>query len=194
MAIDKITDTHMAVGELFGHCLSTFRHSLRVGDELYRFANHLGMKDTENIYLLGILHDIGKLQVPNSILNKTNPLTKKEYQTIQLHTEYGQRIAEGIKELPHEYSTIIRFHHENWDSTGYYGLSSYEIPLLSRMIRIVDSYDTMLHGRIYQNSKTQFEVIDEIQSLSGKHYDPNLVKEFKSLLEKSYAFELVNGA
>lgn len=194
MAIEKITDTHKAVGELFGHCLSTFRHSLRVGDELFRFANHLGMKDTNNIYLLGILHDIGKLHIPNSLLNKTSPLTKTEYKKIQLHTEHGQRIVESIVSLPQEYSTFVRFHHENWDSSGYYGLAGTDIPLLSRMIRIIDSYDTMLHGRIYQNSKTQFEVMDEIQSLSGKHYDPQLVREYKNMLQKSYAFELVNGA
>lgn len=194
MAISKIADTHTAVSELFGHCLSTFRHSLRVGDELYRFAHHLGMEDTQDIYLLGILHDIGKLKVPHTILNKTSKLTSKEFKTIKMHTEFGERIMEGLGTFPPGYAEVVRYHHENWDGTGYYGLSGKDIPLLARMIRIIDSYDTMLNGRIYQRGKTQHDVLEELIELGGKHYDPDLVLDYKNLLKKSYGFQLVNGA
>jgi len=194
MAISKIADTHTAVSELFGHCPSTFRHSLRVGDELYRFAHYLDLEDTENIYLVGILHDIGKLKVPNSILNKTSKLTSKEFNTIKKHTEFGERILEGIINFPSGYAEIVRLHHENWDGTGYHGLSGKDIPMLARMIRIIDSYDTMLNGRIYQRGRTQHDVLEELIELGGKHYDPDLVIEYKNLLKKSYAFQLVNGA
>lgn len=194
MAISKITDTHTAVSELFGHCLSTFRHSLRVGDELYRFAHYLGLEDTNNIYLLGILHDIGKLKVPNEILNKVTPLTNREFKTVKMHTEFGQRIMEGLGAFPKEYAQIVLYHHENFDGSGYYGIAGREIPLLARMIRIIDSYDTMLNGRIYQNGRTQHDVLEELLHLGGKQYDPDLVIEYKNLLKKSYGFQLVNGA
>lgn len=193
MAIEKNTNTHIVVEKLFSHCKNTFRHSLRVGDELYRFANQLGMKDTDNIYLLGILHDIGKVNIPISILDKTTPLTKNEFQLIKRHTEFGQNIIAGIKGLPAEYSTVVRYHHENFDGTGYYGLSKDDIPLLSRMIRIIDSYDTMLHGRVYKGGKKQREVIDEILYLGGQHYDPELVIEYKELLNKNYTLQLVSN-
>lgn len=193
MAIEKLTNPHAAVEKLFSHCKTTFRHSLRVGDELYRFANHIGMKDTENIYLLGVLHDIGKLHVPISILDKREPLTNKEFQLIKKHTEFGQHIVAGIMDFPKEFSTVVRYHHENYDGSGYYGLSKEEIPILSRMIRIIDSYDTMLHGRIYRSGMLQNEILNELKDLGGQHYDPELVNEYMVLLEKNYALKLVSN-
>ena len=86
-----LVDTHNLVGELLKHCRATYRHSLRVGDELYRFAKCLNLENTENIYLVGILHDIGKLKIPYSLLNKKSSLTEKEFKQIQLHTLYGER-------------------------------------------------------------------------------------------------------
>lgn len=182
----QVTDTQGFVGKLFEHDLTTYRHSQRVGDLLYQFAKHLKIKNTELIFLLGIVHDIGKLNVPKSILNKKGRLTEKEFTQIKLHTEYGQEIVKGIKGLPAEFSSIVKFHHENVDGSGYYGLQDKDIPLLSKMIRIIDSYDTMLYGRIYQNGKTQNEVISEICSLSGKYYDPELANEFKGFLDERY--------
>lgn len=191
----QVTGTHEIVGQLFEHCLSTYRHSQRVGDELYRFAKYLKIKDTEQIFLLGIIHDIGKLHVPKTLLNKKGRLTQEEFNQIKLHTEYGQEIVKKIKGLPAEYSSIVRFHHENFDGSGYYGLQGKEeIPLLSRLIRIIDSYDTMLYGRVYQKSKTQHEVTNEICSLSGQYYDPELTREFKSYLEERYYINHQTGS
>ncbi|RHW35965.1 HD domain-containing protein [Neobacillus notoginsengisoli] len=188
------TDTYEIVGKLFKHCLSSYRHSQRVGDELYRFANYLKMSDLDLIYLVGLTHDIGKLHIPETLLNKKERLTLEEFERIKLHTEYGQEIIKGIKELPDEFSSIVKFHHENYDGTGYYGQSGKDIPLLARMIRIIDSYDTMLHGRIYQTSKTQFDVITEICSLSGKHYDPELTAEYKDFLNERYYLNQKTGS
>lgn len=182
----KITDTHTAVGELFKHCLSTYRHSFRVGDELYRFACYLDMAETEKIFMLGVLHDIGKLHIPYSLLNKTTPLTQKEYEEIKKHAEYGQKIVENIKRLPPEYANIVLYHHENVDGSGYYGIKDKEIPLLSKAIRIIDSYDTILYGRTYQKHKTYQEAINEISSLSGQFYDSDLIKEFQRFLNIKY--------
>ncbi|WP_223821050.1 HD-GYP domain-containing protein [Bacillus sp. S3] len=192
----QVTETHRVVGKLFEHCSSTYRHSQRVGDLLYQFANYLKLKDTEQIFLLGIIHDIGKLNIPKSLLNKKGPLTQEEFNKIKLHTKYGQEIVKNIKGLPAEYSSIVRFHHENWDGSGYYGLQGINdgIPLLSRMIRIVDSYDAMIHGRIYQEGKTQYEAIREICSFSGKYYDPDLTIEFKDFLNKIYYLNHKTGS
>lgn len=182
----KITDTHSAVSELFKHCLTTYRHSLRVGDELYRFACYLDMDDTDKIYMLGVLHDIGKLHIPHSLLNKTTSLTQKEFEYIQMHAEFGQIILNNIDGLPAEYATVVRYHHENIDGSGYFGIKDKNIPLLSKMLRIIDSYDTILYGRIYQRHKTHHEAINEICSLSGKHYEPELTQAFKKFLNEKY--------
>ncbi|MEI2356710.1 HD-GYP domain-containing protein [Mesobacillus zeae] len=190
----QTTQTLRVVGMLLDHCLSSYQHSLRVGDALYQFARYLEMPKLEDIYLLGLTHDIGKLKIPNHLLNKKTPLTSQEFESIKLHTEYGQKILESFDGLPSEYPTIIRFHHENYDGTGYYGLKDKAIPQVSRMLRIIDSYDTMLNGRVYKAGKTQQEVIEEIYSLSGKYYDPYLTSEFKKFLNKRYHVCLNTGA
>lgn len=187
------TDAQKLVGDLFQHCLTTYQHSLRVGDELFRFATYLQLEDVETIYVLGILHDIGKLGIPHALLNKKSPLTLKEYKQIQLHTEFGQRIIEGQTHLPRHYSTIVKLHHENFDGTGYYGLQGKDIPLLARMIRVIDTYDTMLYGRIYQTPKTQREVIHELQTLSGTQFDPEIVADFLGFLRLRYSFQMQYG-
>lgn len=180
----------MLLAELYEHCLSTYLHSMRVGDELHRFATFLNLDDSKNIYLLGSLHDIGKLKIPYELLNKRGPITREEYKQIQLHTEYGERILQSLQgEIPHDYPLIVKFHHEDFNGKGYYGLQGNEIPLLSRMIRIVDSYDTMLYGRIYQKHRNQHEVLNEICSLSGKQFDPEIVLYFKQYLSTRFNIE-----
>ncbi|MGS2778433.1 HD-GYP domain-containing protein [Robertmurraya sp. GLU-23] len=193
MTKTMLADTQLLTGDLFNHCLSTYQHSLRVGDELYRFASYLNLENIESVYILGVLHDIGKLNIPHVLLNKKDRLTEKEFKHIQLHTEYGERIVEGLKHLPNTYSLIVKFHHENFDGTGYYGLIGKEIPLLARMIRIIDSYDTMLYGRIYQIPRTQTEVIQELFTLRGKQFDPELVTDFLSFLKQRYSIQLQYG-
>jgi HD-GYP domain-containing protein (c-di-GMP phosphodiesterase class II) len=177
--VNEITSkAHMLVGKLYNHCYATFHHSLRVGDELYNFAKYLGLDDLENIYLLGILHDIGKLDIPHSLLNKKAPLTTEEFEELKLHTIYGQLRIRQMKCLPSYYAECAKYHHENVDSTGYFGLRDSSIPLLAKMIRLVDSYDTMKYGRIYQSPKSHEDIMNEIYLLSGKHYDSQLVVKF----------------
>lgn len=159
------------------HSSSTFKHSIRVGELLYHFSSFLKMEDAEQLYTIGVLHDIGKIYIPQSLLNKTSTLTNKEIERIRLHTEYGEEIIDSIEQLQH-YSKYIKFHHENFDGSGYYGVKEEEIPLVSRMIRIIDTYDAMINGRIYQKSKQHDEIISELNSLSGKLYDPGVVKLF----------------
>lgn len=179
--------THDLLEYLYNHSLGTFRHSLRVGEELYGFACHLKMEAPEQIFILGALHDIGKLKIPASLLNKKEPLSKQEFSKIKLHTLYGKEIIANCKEFPLDFANVILYHHENLDGSGYFGLKGEDvIPLLSRAIRIVDTYDTMMYGRPYQKSVPQEQVIQEISSLSGKYYDRKLVEAYIDFLSTKY--------
>jgi HD-GYP domain-containing protein (c-di-GMP phosphodiesterase class II) len=182
-----------AIKKLYHHCLLTCQHSLRVGDELYQFSNYLQLDNLEEIYLVGILHDIGKLDVCPRILNKIAPLTNSEFKEIKRHTFYAEKWIKQMIDVPSKYAKDIKYHHENWNGQGYYGLKGEEIPLLARMIRIVDTYDTMLYGRIYKKSTSQREVITEIEMLSRKVFDPTLVKEYVNYLNSRYYLHVANG-
>jgi HD-GYP domain-containing protein (c-di-GMP phosphodiesterase class II) len=178
--------THELLEKLNDHSPTTFRHSLRVGDELYGFSCYLGLESPEQYFLLGALHDIGKLNIPLSLLNKEGELTHDEFAEIKRHTQYGAEILEQNRTIPSSFANIVYYHHENINGTGYYGIEDKKIPLISKMIRIVDSYDTMLHGRHYQEPIIQWKVIDELVSLADKYYERELVIAFKNYVSKKY--------
>ncbi|KZE68037.1 hypothetical protein AWM68_17865 [Fictibacillus phosphorivorans] len=183
------SQAHGLVGKLYKHCYTTFQHSLRVGNELYQFSRYLGLENTEQIYILGILHDIGKLDISSSLLNKITPLTSEEFDSIKRHTEHGFKRIKEIRGLPSNFALYAKYHHEDFDGKGYYGLSGEQIPLLSRMIRIVDSYDTMTKGRPYQSPIEKARVIHEIQSLSDKQFDGMLLNYFFEYLQDKHVNE-----
>jgi HD-GYP domain-containing protein (c-di-GMP phosphodiesterase class II) len=176
-------NTHDFISILFNHCKITFLHSIRVGNDLYDFARYSGIENPQRLFLLGTFHDIGKINIHPSILNKKESLTEQEYAEIKRHTVYGEQITKNIPRFPSEFSDAILFHHENYDGSGYFGKKGEEIPLLSRMIRIVDSYDVMLHGRNYQKPVSHNQIIQEFKSLIGKHYDKDLVQAYIEFLE-----------
>jgi HD-GYP domain-containing protein (c-di-GMP phosphodiesterase class II) len=177
---------HDLLGELFNHSLETYRHSLRVGDTCYAFANFLGLKQPEKLFLLGAIHDIGKVKISSDLLNKKGRLTEQEFAEIKRHTLYGEQIVATLTELPEEFAKVVLYHHEDWNGEGYYGIEGDEIPLLSRILRIIDSYDTMLHGRIYKQWMRQDQVIQELYSLGGKRYDMKLIKAFARFINTKY--------
>lgn len=110
-----MTNTHELISSLFNHSLATFRHSCRVADMLYSFGNYLDLGNDENLFLTGVFHDIGKLRIAPSLLNKTESLTEQEYSEIKKHAYYGKQILEKIHCLPKHSSEIILYHHENVD-------------------------------------------------------------------------------
>lgn len=136
----------------------------------------------DRAYTIGAFHDIGKLNVPSSLLNKVEPLTVAEFEILKNHTIYGYEILQQLANIPSDFPEITLYHHENIDGSGYYGKKGKDIPLLSRMIRIVDTYDTMFNGRIYQKSVSQKHVIMELTRLSGKTYDEDLVRSFVQMI------------
>jgi HD-GYP domain-containing protein (c-di-GMP phosphodiesterase class II) len=132
--------------------------------------------------LFARFHDIGKTQIPLSILNKPGPLTTEEMNIMKQHSELGKELAEKLVLV----SDFILKHHEHWDGTGYpLGLKGTEIPLECRILTILDAYDAMTHDRPYQKAISHEKAIQNIKDCSGTQFDPALVAMFCSLMEKS---------
>jgi HD-GYP domain-containing protein (c-di-GMP phosphodiesterase class II) len=129
-----------------------------------------------------MLHDIGKIGIEDSILNKIDKLTEGEWKTIKKHPEIGYRIAKAIPEMANVAEYILT-HHERWDGQGYPdGKSGIEIPLASRIVAVADSYDAMTEDRIYRKSLTEEVALDEIQKNAGKQFDPEIVRIFTLII------------
>ena len=157
--------------------LYTFGHSERVTDHAIKLATTFGLPQ-EEIHLLGyaaFLHDVGKIEVDWEILNKVEPLTKKEWEMIKHHPEWGSEIVKAMQKL-HPIVPVILYHHENFDGSGYpAGLKGEDIPLLARIIRIADSYDAMTSHRPYKEPLSVSAALEEIRSNSGTQFDPYIV-------------------
>lgn len=171
------------VCSLFKHCRSTLGHSLRVADELHKFSSFIDIKPSAEIYYMGAVHDIGKLKISSSLLNKTGKLTISEKHELNMHAFYGKQILQEKKVFSEEFMNIILYHHENLDGSGYYGLKGQEIPLFSRMLRLIDSYDAMLYGRAYQFPINEEQIKLEIEALKTTIFDAELVCSFLHFIE-----------
>lgn len=161
-----------------------------MGDAL---ANRLGLMDLHKsqLALLCLLHDIGKIGVPLDILNKPGRLTDEEFTIIRSHVEKGYNIAVSSPEFS-GIADMVRFHHERWDGKGYPdGLSGEEIPLLSRIISIVDAFDAMVSVRSYKPAMTREAALNEIENCAGTQFDPVIAKEFHSLMNENPELGLI---
>jgi diguanylate cyclase (GGDEF)-like protein len=158
----------------------TEEHCLRIKDYAVKMGEKMSLSHSEmnSIVLLSYLHDIGKVSVPDAVLMKPTKLDKDEWESMKKHSEIGAKILRGIPDL--EYiAEAVHAHHENWDGTGYpRGLKKEQIPLMARIIRVVDSYDAMSNARVYSIARPKFEVVNEIKRCSGTLYDPEIVDIF----------------
>ncbi|MEN6324743.1 MAG: PAS domain S-box protein [Syntrophomonas sp.] len=152
-------------------------HCQRMQTMAYKIGKSLNLTDSEldELKLLAALHDIGKIAIPNSILDKPGELTPEEWETIKGHPETGYRIALSSPELASVAEAILH-HHERWDGSGYpLGLKGNKIPLISRIIAITDAYDVITNGRPYKKAMSKEEALAEIRRCAGTQFDPNLV-------------------
>lgn len=161
-------------------------HSLRVTLYSMILAKELNLDDSymEDIEIAGLLHDIGKIAMPNSILCKNGKLTDEEFAVMKSHPLRGGRIVINIKKLQ-TISEWVKAHHEKWDGRGYPdGLKGEEIPLPGRIIALADTYDAMTSTRPYRTALSHEIAISEIEKCSGTQFDPTLAKLFISLSDR----------
>ena len=151
-----------------------------------KLGKRLGFTDMQQVHLalLCLLHDIGKVGIPLEILNKPGRLTDVERQVMSTHTVKGYQIARASQELS-GIAECILYHHENWDGSGYpEGLSGTDIPLLSRVISVVDTFDAMTHDRPYRKGRTVRQACAELKACAGTQFDPAIVEEFVAMLDQ----------
>lgn len=164
----------------------THGHSLRVTMYSLILAKKLNLDDSmlEEIETAGLLHDIGKIGIPQKILCKPGKLTDEEFEVMKSHPEQAEKMLMGIKKLT-VVSNWLRCHHERWDGKGYpYGLKGDEIPISGRIIALADTYDAMTSTRSYRQALTHETAIEEIKRCSGTQFDPILAELFVSCEEE----------
>lgn len=161
----------------------TEEHAERLRNYCLTIGRKMGLssKELDELALLAILHDIGKVGIRESILQKPGPLTAEEWEEMKKHPQIGWRIAKTIPELTH-IAEYILCHHERWDGHGYpRGLKGEEIPLLCRILAVVDAYDAMTSDRVYRKAMTRERAFAEIKRNSGTQFDPQVVEVFLEL-------------
>ncbi|NOH02889.1 MAG: GAF domain-containing protein [Chloroflexi bacterium] len=155
-------------------------HTRRVTEMTLKLARAMGVPDSEIVHLRrgALLHDIGKMGVPDSILLKPDALTETEWEIMRKHPQYAYEMLASISYLRPALD-IPYCHHEKWDGTGYpRGLTGTEIPLAARLFAVVDVWDAILSGRPYQKKWTKRQALKYIREQSGKHFDPQVVEVF----------------
>jgi HD-GYP domain-containing protein (c-di-GMP phosphodiesterase class II) len=164
----------------------TEKHIKRMKEIALLMGNDMELSKFElnELVLLSALHDIGKIAVADNIILKPGKLTPEEWDLVKKHSEVGYRIAKSSVDLATIADAILS-HHENWDGSGYpEGLKGNKIPLLARIISVVDSFDTMTSEKPYKKAMSKEDAIAEIKKYSGIRYDPEVVKVFIGIVEK----------
>jgi len=160
--------------------METNEHTERVAKYAVTIGKKMKLRISEldELNLAAKLHDIGKIAINEDILLKTEELTKDEFEIMKTHAEKGYRIINASSELG-SVARCVLTHHEKWDGSGYpLGLKGAEIPLMARIINVVDSYDVMTNDRIYKNAIGVEDAIRELEQCSGTQFDPEIVKYF----------------
>jgi len=175
------------IGSLLAHDIDSSLHSLRVSELLYKFLLYLGYEEeiAKEYYIVGVLHDIGKLQIPKDVLQKEGKLTCEEWQLMKQHTQFGLDELKDY-EFNQEHLNAILYHHENYNGTGYpHNLSGEDIPTMARILRIVDSFDAMNNDRCYSEKIEFMGTLEEINQCSNKFYDPYLSEQSIKFMTES---------
>ena len=166
--------------------VNTSNHSARVAEYSAEIAKQIGYSDEEqeNIRKAALLHDIGKIGIPDSILNKPTKLTDEEYATMKTHVLVGGEILKDFSLIPHVQEGAM-YHHERYDGRGYSkGLSGEDIPEYARIIGIADAFDAMTSNRVYRKKLEMNYVLGELKKGRGTQFDPRFVDIFLKLIEE----------
>ncbi len=158
----------------------TCGHSRRVAQLSQQLASAVGLDEetVRRVHVAGLVHDVGKIGVPESVLCKPGRLTDEEFALVKQHPEIGHRILKDIPQLRDVLPGVLH-HHERWDGEGYpSGLAGESIPLFARLIALADSFDAMSSTRTYRSARDRSWVLSEIVRCSGKQFDPSLVSAF----------------
>lgn len=171
-------------------------HAGKVADYALLIARELNMSlDQQNhVFQAGLLHDIGKLGIPEEILNKPGKLSTDEYTQIKTHSVLGAEFLEACQGLRH-LAPFVRYHHERWDGAGYpEGLSGEAIPLLARILNVCDSVEAMASDRPYHKGMVPDHVLIEVRQQSGKQFDPLIAATFLRIVEREGVQLITNSA
>jgi len=190
--VEDIKKTNRIIEEAYDSTLEGWSHALEVRDReteghtkrvtemTVRLARRMGFDEplVKQIQRGALLHDIGKLGIPDDILQKPGSLTEKELRVMRLHPQIAVDLLTPIEYLKPALD-IPRYHHEKWDGTGYpHGLKGEEIPIEARIFAIIDVYDALTHDRVYRQGMPKREAVEYIKSESGRHFDPAVVEIF----------------
>ena len=167
----------------------TREHSQRVAEYSrliadYMRGGHATGEELELIYRSGLLHDIGKIAVPDAVLNKPERLTDEEYEVMKKHTIWGREILSGLEFLP-QADLGATYHHERYDGSGYpYGMHGEELPEMVRIISAADALDAMNSNRCYRKHCDRDYIIGEFRKGAGKQFDAGVAQAVVALIEE----------
>ena len=196
--IKKYQERHERDNEIINESIETFMgfidakdpytngHSKRVAVYTKQIAKEMGYdgEELDRIYYIALLHDCGKIGVPDNILGKPGRLTKEEFEVIKTHTVCGGEVLSSFKSLENAGEGAL-YHHERYDGKGYpEGKAGEDIPLIARMICVADSYDAMNTNRVYRKRLTKDEIIHELEVNKGLQFDPNIADIMLELIKR----------
>jgi putative nucleotidyltransferase with HDIG domain len=200
----EVNRLHLSTIEALAHAIDakdgvTHDHIRRVQQMAGKLAARVGVEDElqrRAIETAALLHDVGKLAVPERILNKPGGLTPAEFERMKLHARVGAEILSEVN-FPYPVVPIVRHHHENWDGSGYPdGLRGSDIPLGARILAVVDCFDALTSDRPYRRAMSGRQALELIESRRGTMYDPAIINAFRDLCAPDCfaGFEEADGA
>lgn len=169
------------------HSINVANYSVSLGERL-----NLNKSDLEKLKLIGLLHDIGKLNIPNSILKKPGKLTDEEFEIMKSHPVYSVELLKRAGFTNEEVLRSIKAHHERIDGTGYpRSLKGNQIPLFAKIVSIADSFEAMTSNRCYRKGKDLDYARNELINGAGKQFDKEIVNVFIDLIDSTFSKEKV---
>ncbi|WP_254450519.1 HD-GYP domain-containing protein [Cohnella herbarum] len=181
------SDISLRMGLMQRKHVDTYRHCVRVAWLSEKLAEAMRMDSASVSKLVRgcFIHDLGKLMIPNEVLDNDRPLTNEQWDLIKQHPELGSEMLRDKSEICPEIIQLVLHHHERWDGTGYpHRLRGEKIPFLARICSVVDAFDSMLSPRPYRRRKTIEEGMAELVRNAGTQFDPHIVERFIPLAKE----------